>query len=556
MHADIEDAAVRRWWVVPLILLGGAVLVWRFATGIGTWGDEPYAVATSVRYALGDRPLVDSWDTNFSSAIVTLPFVRAWLAAIGSADGIMLGYRLLQLAITSMAAAIAYRALRAARVEPTAAGIVAAIILTYMPFFGPIVGYGMDCHWHMIAGFLALLQYHRTPAHAWPFVLPGIASMLGAIGNPPTVVVVPVFLAALMFAYRNRDTGRWRPAALYLAGATVTGIAFLIALRLLAGPDMLSMLAYVTRPDDHDFSIAAHVARLTSSMSVLVLPLVLGAILGGMMRLRHTRDARTTVAIAVGLAVPSTYALLGTGRLILPTLPQSLAYASAVTALVAILISGARLDRSAALLVLPAAGAGLGWFLGSNAGVHTAMLATPMAFAATLCVTSDIRGTRPTRLLTLALAALALAIAAPGMLYTPEGITPAMTAIVRHGPYAGMFGTPAEAADQERMTRTLRSLPDIDGRALFLERFPLGYLITLDRPGTYSTWATSAGNERLQEYVDHTSNAPERIVLTRYAFDIQDGEFPADVNLDGFDSAFVRVHADDDFIVYDLITAE
>jgi hypothetical protein len=52
-----------------LALLALAVL-WRTFVGVGTWGDEPYALATPLRYHLGDRPLVDSWDTNFSSALL------------------------------------------------------------------------------------------------------------------------------------------------------------------------------------------------------------------------------------------------------------------------------------------------------------------------------------------------------------------------------------------------------------------------------------------------------------------------------------------------------
>lgn len=544
---------VGRWLGALLFALGSALLLWRFAVGVGTWGDEPYAVTTAVRFALGDRPLIDSWDTNFSSAVMTLPFVKAWLATVGSADGIILGYRGLQLAVTSLTAWIGYHALRAAGATGKTGAAMAALIMAYMPFLSPVVGYGMDCHWHMIAGFSALLQYHNPPKRRWLQILPGVASMLGIIGNPPTVVVVPFFVVALLLAHRRDRTGGQRAAILYLAGAGGLGVAFLGVLRLLSGPEMFSMLPQITNPDDHDFSMRAHLGRLMSSTSILLLPFMLGIAVGVAARLRRYRNAFGVAMLAVSLSIPASYALFALGRLTLTALPQALTYTAAVAAIVAGLTAGVRLERGALLLVLPAAGAGIGWLLGSNAGPHTAMLAAPMALAAVLCTPgeSSVEPEPSSTVRSASLIALAVAVAVPGVLYTPEGTTLSMTTVVKDGPFAGMFGTPQEAADQQRMVTALTSLPPIDGRVIFFERFPLGYLITAEQPATYSTWATSATSERLQEYTNRTGNVPERIVLTRYALDIRDGEFPDGVNLDGFNSEFTRVHADDDFIVYD-----
>jgi hypothetical protein len=70
-------------------------------------------------------------------------------------------------------------------------------------------------------------------------------------------------------------------------------------------------------------------------------------------------------------------------------------------------------------------------------------------------------------------------------------------------------------------------------------------------PATYSTWATSADTTRLQEYIDVTGRQPQRLILTTFAANLDDGEFPESVLIDRI-AEYRSVHADDELRVLDL----
>jgi hypothetical protein len=478
-----------------------------------------------------------------------MPFVKTHLALAEGTDGIVLAYRFLQLAITTITALVGYAALRR-WIPPFVAAAVGASVLVYMPFLLPVVGYGMDAHWHMLSSFSALLLLAQPSRdHRW-YAGVGIISALGAIANPPTIIVLPFFMAALAIAHRGAGTQRARfgPVLWYAAGFAFAGLIFALALDAAAGHREFSLLRYVLHPDDHDFSLGAYVRRLLSSKWLGVMPIALGTSFA-IVRRREGQASLLAPAL-VALSTLGVYALIATGRLTAPVTPQSLAFAAGASLLIALFRPDVPRKVGAVLvLVLPAMGAGAGWFLGSNAGIHTALLAAPLVLAAGLLFWSTRSPIGWAQLMSLVM--LVAGIGAPGLAFTPEGNTLEMTSVVEDGPFEGMLGTAHEATLQADFVRALRMLPASGGRVLFLERFPLGYLIVQQRPGTYSTWATSATGERLQQFVDVTGDRPSRIVLTRYAFNVQDGEFPTEVRLTGFDTDFERVYADENLIVYD-----
>ena len=102
------------------------------------------------------------------------------------------------------------------------------------------------------------------------------------------------------------------------------------------------------------------------------------------------------------------------------------------------------------------------------------------------------------------------------------------------------------------MVNTLTGLAATTGRTVYFERYPLGYMLGQgSRPGTYSTWATSAQSDRLNTYLAITGNTPKRVVLTRFALDLDDGGFPSPVNLAGFDADYEEIYRDDQVRVYE-----
>lgn len=545
-----------------LLVFAALLLVVRSFVGAGVWGDEPYSLSTTMRYLLGDRPLVDSWDTNFSSAIMAMPFLKAFLWVAGSTDAVLLAFRGVWVLLTLTAAAVAFWVLRD-RLSTWMAAAVAALLTLYIPFLSSYVGYGADYLWHILASFVAVRLLTAPPrVNAW-YALPGMLTAVGVIGNPTTITAVPLFVLALWLASRKSCLSPLAPVSQYLIGGIATGSLFLLVLRLLSGPSILSMLSQLTQPDDHDFSLAVQIAHLRQAVTLSLAPLA-GGLLLALARRKSTGAQRHLVTLlffivgALGAII-----MLLSGRLYTLFAPQGLVYVASMTVLVAGFFSmKGDIRTEQFLLVLPALGAGIGWFVGSNAGWESAVLASPLLFAAALYWWPDSRqlaeATNAKWLEPLAIASivsLIVTVAAVGVLNTPEGPTLQMTSRIERGPFMGMFTTSDDALLQHRMIAALASLPAPSGRTAYLERYPLGYLIEGAHPGTYSTWMTSASSERLQTYVALTGNYPTRIVLTRFGANLNDGEFPSTVNLEGFPEDFQLVAETEDLRVFDPVGA-
>lgn len=544
---------------IAVFALALLMMAWRIGVGAGLSGDEAYSLSTAYRYVLGDRPLLDSWDTNFSSAIVMMPYVWSYLLLTGGTDGILIGPRVAFLLMNASTAALAYAALRGRLARPLATTM-SLLLFVYLPFLSPGAGYGFDYHWHIISGFSLYYLWHRPSGRAWMPLLPGIAAGLGVIGNPPTIIVIPFVAGTLWFMTRNgasqaRSTDPWW----YLVGAGLVGAGLLSALLALAGPNLFSELTYVMRPDDHSFAAGDYLGRITKSKWMLVGPIAVGS--AAALASRAWPRARLWLpATALAASVTSALLLLLTGRLLPLAFPQSAIAIAAASMLIFTALSKPSGDNGSgrALLLATAIGAGLGWLLGSNAGIHSAVLAAPLALAAALDgmrtpdPTSGPAGRVNEMIRAMSIALLIIAVAFVGVTRAPEGKTRAMNRTVRRGPFKGIRDTPSRARLHEEYVDDLEHLPRVGGRVVYVENFPLGYLITPNLPGTYSTWATNADSSRLRDYLRLNPNTPERIVLTRYAMNDEDGPaIPNAVNLASFPSQYRLVFKDEHFRVYD-----
>jgi hypothetical protein len=559
----------RRWFTpsvaVVSVALAIVLLVARSCIGVGSWGDEAYEFSTTMRYMLGDRPLVDSWDTNFSSAIMALPFLKLYTTVFNTTDGVLIAFRGVRTALVLGTALVSYRVLRELLPGRTAVAL-SVLIIVYIPYCCTYIGYGADYLWHMLSAMVAVRFLASPPRRGLWHAMPGLLSGLGVVANPPTVTVVPFFALALWLAHRGSPSNARRAVTWYLIGGLTVGAIFVAALRFLAGPAIFSYLEQVTSPDDHEFGIAAQIYRLKDGAPFLVLPVI--AV--GLVALVHSAAKGRRRAEGIGLAYVTGAAVglfaIAIGRLPIWLAPQALIFVAASTVVTWGVATRYRLRREQLLLILPMFGAGIGWFLSSNAGFGTATLAAPLLFAAALFWwpardTKDANATVGNRrwssiAATVGALVLICSVAAVGALNTPEGSTMQMTARVEHGPFKGILGTPAEVGQQLAMVTAIEHLPPAVGRTIYVEHFPLGYLVGAGvLPGTYSTWATSAESDRLQTYVDLTGNAPSRIVLTKFAADFNNGRFPRSMNLRGFSGDYALIYADSNLQVFDRIAA-
>ena len=190
----------------------------------------------------------------------------------------MLAFRMVWLSLTLVNAGVAYVVVRRSRGQWFATAM-AALLILYVPFLSPYVGYGADYLWHMLAALLAVRFLQSPPKHPATHALTGAVCALGVISNPTTITVVPFFVAALLLAHRGSDT-RLRVVGWYVLGGLALGAAFVVTIWIRSGPGMLDALEQITSPDDHDFSLAGQVARLRQATALIVGPLVTGALLG------------------------------------------------------------------------------------------------------------------------------------------------------------------------------------------------------------------------------------------------------------------------------------
>ena len=362
-------------------IVAALFLLWRCLLSPGFGGEEPWGLAAALRFHLGDRPLVDSWDTNFSSAILALPFLKGYLATVGSTEGILLAFRSVfytAVVATALAMTVCLRG-TLSRLSAVSMGL---LILFYMPFLAPYVGKAADYHAHMLSALTAVCLHRSAPRVALANLIPGVLSGIAVIGNPPTITVVPFFVWALVRAYpepHRRRSAVWG----YLLGGIGVGVVFLLSLLMLSGRDLFLHFNHVMSPDDHDFSLLAFLGRLSEGAWLLAIPILIGVLAGAISAGgRYKPDGRVSFWAMV-VAMASGFYLAASDTIVGPVMPQSLVFVVGASLLLTDrLTRTTRLTATQLLLLLPAIGAGLGWFLGSNGGVFSFALASPLILGA------------------------------------------------------------------------------------------------------------------------------------------------------------------------------
>jgi hypothetical protein len=118
-----------------------ALLAWLFALGALRYRipygvshrDEAFYSALPYSFLLGNQPYLDERTIHQNAGILLLPFYRLYLAAAGSADGIMLFNRYLYLAYVAFSSFLAYRLV--ARIVNFSSACWAAALLVAFGYF-------------------------------------------------------------------------------------------------------------------------------------------------------------------------------------------------------------------------------------------------------------------------------------------------------------------------------------------------------------------------------------------------------------------------------------
>jgi hypothetical protein len=314
-------------------------------------------------------------------------------------------------------------------------------------------------------------------------------------------------------------------------------------------------------------SAGALVARFMRTKAVLGASVVcLITLVVGLVLARRTRISRS-VAVSTAMVAGCLFALVA------PYLPHSLLYymdiqQSAMLALalivpVLMVLHSDELVRAAFwLLTVPAFGAAAGTAVVSYEGFETATMPMVIGAIAMLVVLFQWADRRAASSSGRA-AQIAAFVATASVLVVLAGTTLALTGgddvvwrlntTIDSGPYKSIR-TSAQGAEQYgRYMALLTPLAKRDGRIAFVGEFPIGYVLTRSRPGTYSIWTTFPSGGLWQEYLSITGNHPSTIVSTRFVGPNGGrvtSPFVPPFGLVGFDDRYDETYRDDEFVVY------
>lgn len=561
-----------RWIFLVMLAIAAALMVARVHFGIEWYGDEANALAEPMRYAMGDLPIAQSWHTQFSSGVFLTPLVRLLLAVRPDRSGLVIGFRLAYVLMQAALAVVVWRLLLR-RVSDWAAAAIALGAFFYAPYFYVFPYYNDIAVAALLVSALATYAAF-TSEHApgrGTLALAGAALAVAVIVYPTMLLVVPfAVLGAFVYTRGRPGSAPSIRSSILFYLAVVFGVLLLYAAAVLAiasrGP-LLASLPYFLHPIDRDMSLGALVARFMRTKAVVGTSIVCLLTLGvALAAVRWTRVPRA-VAIAAAVIVACLFAVLA------PYLPHTLLYymdiqqsaALAIALIVPVLMLVRRDDSVRAafwLLTLPAIGAAAATAIVSYEGFETATMPMIVGAVATLLVlfqwSAEDSGVPARRL-----AAAAPLVASVGVIALLVGTTLSLTGgdepvwrlnrTLSSGPYASVRTTSSGVERYDRYARLLTPLAQRGGRVAFVGEFPVGYVLTGSKPGTYSVWTTFPSGPLWQAYLDITGDYPATIVSTTFIGPnggIADAPFEPPFGLREFAQRYRETYRDDEFVVY------
>ena len=582
-YTDGSPSLCDRWgrrsdlvFYAVLAILAVLMLV-RAAYGTEWYGDESYALGTPMRYVAGDHPIVDSWESHFSSGILLTPFVWVLEKTKPDGTGIVLMFRYLFVAMQAIYAFALWRLIRP-HAPSWAAIVTSCAAFLYVPYFYLIPYYNSIMLPAMMLSALALLRAFTGDegrSGRW-LVASGVLAGVGIIAYPTMLLALPFFCTGIVLEARRRSDsgdGLVRRTLVAFLGSMFAALGVFAVVTIAASGmrHLPEALPYFLHPVDRDISLSGLVSRLERTWTVLIAPaaavlvFAVGALIA---RKRRAPLAGVIVATIVAtIAVAFVVYRVKAPSISFLDMPQATALGiGMVVPLMMLCRRDARTDTLFRLLCIPAFGLGVGTLVASHEGFETAAMPAVIAMIATLLVLAGPRGgERDARWIgpAVALPVVGAALVAAFFLFIGAQYTAGDAAVrqlgttITTGPYAGLHTTADNAALYMSYMKQLQPLEASTGRIAFLEEFPQGYLFTGRLPGTYSVWTTFATGDRLQRYLNINGNYPDDIVATRFTGPnggVAAKPFAPPFGLTAFAKKYKERYRTQDFVVYGRVT--
>lgn len=476
--------------------------------------EESYYVALGYRSALGDRPFIDELNLTQSFALITGPLIRFFQFTTGGVEGLVLYTRRLFLVLNCVAAASVFFALRK-RIEWPAALVICTMCVAFIPFNIPNLSYNTLGSALFTTGmFLAMRGVFDREAPS-AFAAAGLAHGLAIVAYPSMIAPVTFFggiLLALVPDQRARRVGSYCAAGIAIGllafgavgsegvarayefmrqkrGGETMPLFFTLQSIALLGPSKLLLVAVL--------GLAGAAARQRPAWLAATIPLL---------PLLFAWEFRSTAPWSAGLVFVASWALLA--PLLLPFVW--------------------RVEYTRHLMFgvwVPSLLAGIVVALTSNNGFLNAGLGlAPGALVTSVLLYETVRGASA-RVATPAAGAAdllgpllvtAVLVSCMRGMYLTGGITEPRSR-VDWGPFQGIYSTATKDDFLRGLWRDIEPLVNSNGRLLFYDHFPVGYLLAPMKLATPTIY-TCFGRRREQDenlcsdfYLEHLHN--ENVVV-------------------------------------------
>lgn len=518
------------------------------------FSDEAFYVAIPFRFVLGDRPFIDEMNMAQTMGLISYPFLKLFYLVSHSTEAVVLFMRHLFFVFYGLIGWTAFRLVR--RFFPWQPSLIIALTaIAFVPFNITNLSYNTLGMGSFAIGCFLLVGAFLNPRSPWLWGGAGFAHALSVVAYPTRLIAALLFIP-LIFLLTKKP--RIRPLVFYGLGyAPVALIVGFLILR--AGGGNLRFMSdyFYSLPGQGQFHLEKFVNILKSIGEnppdrAILLPALALVFFGFKKR-----------PLLFGLPL----ALAPLAALRIHPIPDCPGHASVVFfALLAPYYYGL-VRKTPAMKAMfyglwaPSFASGLIVAFSSANGFRSAAIglfpgALLMAFFAATAVEDRLPAAPGTaRLVAAARAAVkvvpALIVLAclvstwyPG--FYREDPYPALTAVVKSGPYMGIHTSPEKSRFLETLMADVAAVSKPGDRLLFYDRFPAGYLLTDLRAATDNIllYATTQRGMTV-DYFQRTKSPPDLVFRMKRIFyasgDTNVLTYPLEDALNGFVAASYEI---------------
>lgn len=196
--------------------------------------DESYAVAQAYRLARGDRLLVDMWEPHQFSAFLAALLIKPYCMLTHTTEYLVIYLRIMGILIHTALGIWLYRVVK--RQFGESLGFWAFVLhLNFLPKWVQMPEFEVMHYWFLLAMFLLLVQYFKSPKGKWQYPFLAGICLVGTMMSYPTMILLyPVYVLGMCMLERSRHGRKGKQvgsSSLFLTlGALASGGGFLVYL--------------------------------------------------------------------------------------------------------------------------------------------------------------------------------------------------------------------------------------------------------------------------------------------------------------------------------------